>query len=1273
MQLSNMANIQGGAGGPPGFPAHAGSGGSGGGMGGHGMPVGYGMQGVSPGAHYPQAHAMMQPGGGGAVGGWMGAAKLVGNSVGAFARPPNNNQGGGGGGGQPPRSLGPSPTPNLNAAAAAMGAAGAPGPGAMAAVAMAANRFQSNAGMPSHASLDAEKSSGDVSYDVSHLSTRNARLEDKLAKALTKNRAMAKYYDQLLAKMKETHATEVETKNRELTSAKEEILTLRGTTDTLDRERREREDMARELSTMRHAEARLRDEITRLGDSLSSEQNRVREKDDEIAEARRRLQDAQADVGRAERERDAAKHAVELAQGTQQGGLAGPRGRSLDADDEVAELRELLASVRAERDAQRAKDDALSVQLSAIKEQALERIEENARVTKELAAVSSQLARAEAERDASQRELASTKERANVDDLERRTREEAFQRKLDSAAESRDSAMLRAEEYASAADKLKESERARMLLSEQVASLNGKLEEMSDRFVLANQEKEILIRHSAKATALEARTSELHAEVSTAINERNSLRVRLDHATASADRRLERCATSMRKFCYSASRSDTTMADNLRACEYELGAITQSTVKLVSVAERDAAALARLAIEVIRSSRSVVKELGADVVRLTYEMRSTSENSLAARLAEAHRFQRKTAAELEASENRVAQVTAKLRAVRDVSREAGERLIAALVSTSPNGNWEVHPSAASARAAVLAGGGETKLFAADGEADQANATNEATQADGEAPSDHQHQQQQPSSSTATNPVASFALGAARAEETRSAQPSTTAPDDVAVAQGGAAALLAQSALRDRRRCRAYRFQLLVVAAYHRHYKRSVEEFGADAPNAGVCTMLRNQVKIAQLERRKAERLGGKAGAGLRWSLLSERMLRYAERGAVRESAAAGFALTRKTMQLDLATRERRAGQQLLAGKEADLVMAKDMLKKALDDRDGILKRLSHWCTRVNEHVKRRRAYSWAERVVMDGDPTSNAIGSRAPEVLAAGEAAVDVVTSGGERPLTLLLPSPRSILADVRGAAALDEQELYGADRRARSLAAEAADEEEALATSVRRAAQAALETESQSAFDAIRGIVDECLKTSAQLEEYASAATASIQAIAADPTGVTTGIDPAAAAAEAEEKVRLADEAERAIEQELEALSTREPNQAKDRDVSVVLAGNAFPQPTAAGAGMEEQGLRLKAFALEAVLRAHRTERKLQALETQQMQQQQQMQVQMQQQMEMQMQQDPLASMVDAAAPPEERAPSAAPSTSSRAPAAKGKAPAKSKSLAKAPTRKKR
>ena len=47
-------------------------------------------------------------------------------------------------------------------------------------------------------------------YDVVHLSARNARLEEKLSKALAKNRSMAKYYDQLLAKTRDAQEREIE-------------------------------------------------------------------------------------------------------------------------------------------------------------------------------------------------------------------------------------------------------------------------------------------------------------------------------------------------------------------------------------------------------------------------------------------------------------------------------------------------------------------------------------------------------------------------------------------------------------------------------------------------------------------------------------------------------------------------------------------------------------------------------------------------------------------------------------------------------------------------------------------------------------------------------------------------------------------------------------------------------------------------------------------------------------------------------------------------------
>ena len=69
------------------------------------------------------------------------------------------------------------------------------------------------------------------SYDVVHLSARNARLEEKLSKALAKNRSMAKYYDQLLAKTRDAQEREMETltaENRRLIAEAARGGSLRG-------------------------------------------------------------------------------------------------------------------------------------------------------------------------------------------------------------------------------------------------------------------------------------------------------------------------------------------------------------------------------------------------------------------------------------------------------------------------------------------------------------------------------------------------------------------------------------------------------------------------------------------------------------------------------------------------------------------------------------------------------------------------------------------------------------------------------------------------------------------------------------------------------------------------------------------------------------------------------------------------------------------------------------------------------------------------------------
>ena len=88
---------------------------------------------------------------------------------------------------------------------------------------------------------------GGGNYDVVHLSSRNARLEEKLTKALSKNRSMAKYYDQLLAKTREQHERELEDKASEFRKLQDDLSNLRGVQEQYTSERAEREVLSSEV------------------------------------------------------------------------------------------------------------------------------------------------------------------------------------------------------------------------------------------------------------------------------------------------------------------------------------------------------------------------------------------------------------------------------------------------------------------------------------------------------------------------------------------------------------------------------------------------------------------------------------------------------------------------------------------------------------------------------------------------------------------------------------------------------------------------------------------------------------------------------------------------------------------------------------------------------------------------------------------------------------------------------------------------------------------
>jgi hypothetical protein len=249
--------------------------------------------------------------------------------------------------------------------------------------------------------LRPQSASGPPSYDVVHLSARNARLEEKLSKALAKNRSMAKYYDTLLAKTRDAQEREVEELKSELArvvrNAAEVNLGGRGgdgaddssLTHQLREERTHSQKLQRELDRLRREGSSNREsnseELTNTAAALRVATEQLSMRDAELATLRSRIAESNS----------------AMVEGSQTGFISTQSGSA--GGQTLTQMRDLLDQAREERtrerrDAER-RDAEMANQLTDIKEQALERIKESTAAAREVATLKERCHASELERD----------------------------------------------------------------------------------------------------------------------------------------------------------------------------------------------------------------------------------------------------------------------------------------------------------------------------------------------------------------------------------------------------------------------------------------------------------------------------------------------------------------------------------------------------------------------------------------------------------------------------------------------------------------------------------------------------------------------------------------------------------------------------------------------------------------------------------------------------------------------------------------------------------
>ena len=500
------------------------------------------------------------------------------------------------------------------------------------------------------------------SYDVVHLSARNARLEEKLSKALAKNRSMAKYYDQLLAKTRDAQEREVDGLKGEIArlnarAANGNDFTNGGDIDALRDELRaeqtKRRGVERELEASRTkrdgAAASTSEAFAETAAALRVATDALAARDAELATTRESLRAARSENG------------------TLSVGDGGEPGVAASHNSTLSQMRDLLDRAREDQRRERAdaerRDAEMAKQLTEIKEQALERIRESTAAAREVATLKERCHASELERD---------RLRDKVQELEHDERDHRELRRMARDAEhAAKAAREKADRCELAEARLRQEQAHVASLRDERAQAHARTQEMTERLLSVTNEKDVLVRHSARQVHVEAELANAKEELASLKKQSLATRAEAKETTGVWRDGAEGLGRVLRAHIYGHARWERAVSDE---CSGALDAhehAQRSTVRLVAAAEQEAAGLAGEAIEVVRATRQLLAEYKDESKAVVAEIRATVTRNADERVEAALSMLRDAETRAEAAEADSAEAQADARRARAAAARAG--------------------------------------------------------------------------------------------------------------------------------------------------------------------------------------------------------------------------------------------------------------------------------------------------------------------------------------------------------------------------------------------------------------------------------------------------------------------------------------------------------------------------------------------------------------------------------------------------------------------------
>ena len=470
-------------------------------------------------------------------------------------------------------------------------------------------------------------------FDAAYYKTRIARLEEKVAKEHQKVKATVKYYEEQFEeqakKIREKEKEENKATKEENAKLTSQVEWLKQAQESLKSERSAREELEKELKTLRERGPSAQDQQT------------AAERDKEITTLKATLEQARGEATLKEQlkeEVETLKLSLEAAK--EEAAAAREDAEKVkSAPPRENDPTELLI-LQKQLDEEKAKCNIAEKKLATLKTDAIQPLEQ------ELATVKA--------------ELEQSKER-DQQSIVVQTRLEIAE-KLVQDLKAKAHRVDEMERYCADASKDKELLR----------QAYDKIQEVTDKLISVTNEKEVLVRHSAQQAQVETQLEQTRNELTRIKNDVHSAHVDKSNTEMNFKYIVDDLSRALREHTMNAMRWEARMTSEINEASEEHAEIRRQTMNLVTTAEAEAQRVMRDSITIVNDARRMLQDnyrksedIIEDAIRHERHRMGDDTRKMKSELVEAERRAIKANAEIDALSEQLRQMRIELHLAKD--------------------------------------------------------------------------------------------------------------------------------------------------------------------------------------------------------------------------------------------------------------------------------------------------------------------------------------------------------------------------------------------------------------------------------------------------------------------------------------------------------------------------------------------------------------------------------------------------------------------------------